>query len=886
MKTFTKIYYPVLAVFFALMFAFAFADAYGGGAKNGFDAEFYPNADEHLKTLAAEGRNVYNAPHLIASRGYILNYLANFSEPRDEGMNAVDGEDGMNDAEIYAPSDGVPKPTTAVQTAIVSQETQKRISSLKGGVYAVEKTVNNIILYVPGSVTRGGGAGDAVLLTAHYDSVKNGAMDNASSVSAMLETARYIVEGGAEYKNDLLFAFTDAEEEGMFGAYALMYQFKGFNNAVSRVKFAANFDSLGNAGSLLMFQSTPGYPKLISTYRKLNGGTFTSSIADTVYNSMSNFTDFEAFGDVPALNFANVGGTAVYHTDDDNAGNASRRVIKEQATMMYKLCDFYGGYDLNNLTAKGGGSVFFSYFDITTVSYPFAVAYAVGGVMLALVAAIVVLNRRKKAFAWRRAGAGAFVQALTLAATVAALYAAYFLINLTLALFGVIPVRAIGGIRYANPAIITGALLMAGALAAMFYIVFKRAFAVKATDVVRGNALLFALFAVALSFAAPALSYIFAVPALLQLCVMLLYVLFKQKYRQKFSRDFERLFLYTVPVILSLPLVIPVVVIAAAALSSAMLPVITVLFLLAAGTILPHADKLKPALDVLAKRLPAKKVRYESTVTEPVEDKAKKGKFTMQTFKRVEVQKTPWNYKNRFGIALVCVIAALTVIFGSSFGPSFNANIYGPRNVNNLVYDNSVVYVWENDSAGTATKTVEIHDLTAYKYFAEHVRGYKWNGGKKAYVKEYNNKVIDTDNLFKFPDVNKTGSVYTFTTFESNSRIVVDIAGAANVTKFIFNAADRDADDDYDGLVYDNTSAADSLTFRLPYGYGGFTMTVETVSDASPSLDITYTEECIGSALAEDITDVELLREKFAGDGNIGGFITASVILKYTKTAV
>ena len=50
------------------------------------------------------------------------------------------------------------------------------------------------------------------------DNINNGAMDNASGVSVMLETARLFVESDKEFKRSIMFLSVTAEEKGLLGA--------------------------------------------------------------------------------------------------------------------------------------------------------------------------------------------------------------------------------------------------------------------------------------------------------------------------------------------------------------------------------------------------------------------------------------------------------------------------------------------------------------------------------------------------------------------------------------------------------------------------------------------------------------------------------------------
>jgi hypothetical protein len=85
----------------------------------------------------------------------------------------------------------------------------------------------NVLAVLPGSDPAL--AGEYVLLMAHLDGlgvqdkpgeddIHNGAMDNATGISTMLEVARAMVESGARPRRPILFAAVTAEEHGLLGA--------------------------------------------------------------------------------------------------------------------------------------------------------------------------------------------------------------------------------------------------------------------------------------------------------------------------------------------------------------------------------------------------------------------------------------------------------------------------------------------------------------------------------------------------------------------------------------------------------------------------------------------------------------------------------------------
>ena len=104
--------------------------------------------------------------------------------------------------------------------------------------------INNIVAYRKGTKP-----GKAILNIAHYDSQPNtpGAADDGIGVAAMLETAR-AVKSLAPVQNDIIFLFTDGEEQGLFGAKSFVEENPLFKN----ISIAMNWDFRGTQVLLLL----------------------------------------------------------------------------------------------------------------------------------------------------------------------------------------------------------------------------------------------------------------------------------------------------------------------------------------------------------------------------------------------------------------------------------------------------------------------------------------------------------------------------------------------------------------------------------------------------------------------------------------------------------
>lgn len=107
--------------------------------------------------------------------------------------------------------------------------------------------LRNVIGCIPGKKQN-----EFVIVGAHYDhlgtdpslygdSIYNGADDNASGVSAVLQIARAFVSAGVRPERTVLFAYWDGEEKGLLGSKAFLQDFP----RPERIKAYINFDMIG-----------------------------------------------------------------------------------------------------------------------------------------------------------------------------------------------------------------------------------------------------------------------------------------------------------------------------------------------------------------------------------------------------------------------------------------------------------------------------------------------------------------------------------------------------------------------------------------------------------------------------------------------------------------
>lgn len=178
------------------------------------------------------------------------------------------------------------------------------------------------------------GAGRAIVLLAHYDSVPAGpgAADDESGVATVIETARALIARGLKSRHPIIALLSDGEEADLLGAAAFLHD----PMLKKRVGAVINVEARGNKGPSILFQTSPGDGPLIDLYAKYASDYTTSSLYHEIYRFLPNDTDLTLFiGDgFPSFNFAYVGGLADYHTANDTRAHLDPVSLQEHGDNM------------------------------------------------------------------------------------------------------------------------------------------------------------------------------------------------------------------------------------------------------------------------------------------------------------------------------------------------------------------------------------------------------------------------------------------------------------------------------------------------------------------------------------------------------------------------
>jgi hypothetical protein len=256
-----------------------------------------------------------------------------------------------------------------------------------GTRYREAGRVQNILARLPGSNP----TGKAVLVMAHYDGVEAGpaAADDGAGSAAMLETLRALRARKRPLDHDVIALFTDGEEAGLLGAAAFVREHPWAKD----VAVVLNFEARGTSGRSYMFETGSGNLDVARALRSTRDAT-AGSVFARIYRVLPNDTDLSevAVLDLPALNFAFADGVERYHTSHDDVAHLNTGSLQHHGLQMLAMARTFGSEPLPR--ARTGDGVFFDLPIIGLVVYPQGLELPLAILAFALVAALVVRDRR------------------------------------------------------------------------------------------------------------------------------------------------------------------------------------------------------------------------------------------------------------------------------------------------------------------------------------------------------------------------------------------------------------------------------------------------------------------------------------------------------------
>ncbi|MGH8876934.1 MAG: M28 family peptidase [Stackebrandtia sp.] len=333
-----------------------------------------------------------------------------------------------------------------------------------GGEVDVNQVVfgraHNVVATLPGTDPTG-----RVLLASHYDSVAAGpgAGDAGTPVAAIMETARALTEQ-PKPRNDIVIVLTDGEESGLLGAdaYARAHPSDGDDVVL-------NWEARGTDGPSLMFETSTGNSRLIEVYAESAPYTTGDSSMVEVYRHMPNDTDFTNFraAGYAGLNSANIGSPAWYHTPGDSLEHVDNATLQHHGANMLGLAAAFAETDLATIDSDTDTVYFHILGAFVSYSPGWGIAFAV--LSLGLLAAAVVIARRRRLLSLPRFGIAVGSIVLPLAVSVGLAQAMWSV--LTLARSGLADTR---GMLHAPAPFVCAAGLLCLAAVLAWYLALRR----------------------------------------------------------------------------------------------------------------------------------------------------------------------------------------------------------------------------------------------------------------------------------------------------------------------------------------------------------------------------------------------------------------------------
>lgn len=379
------------------------------------------------------------------------------------------------------------------------------INAQEGGP-VLAATVENILARMPGTDSR-----KAVLLAAHYDSVATGpgASDDGAGVATLLETMRCLRVGPA-LKNELMFLFTDAEENGLLGAKAFVDE----NPAAECVGLVLNFEARGIGGPAIMFETSRGNEWLIDEFAKAAPRPVANSLSYEIYERLPNDTDLTIFKSarLQGFNFAYIRGLNYYHTQIDSVENLDQGSLQHHGSYALSLALHFGnlGFEIGEEKERGD-AIYFNIPGSKLVRYPVAWALPLSLLCAIIFAAVLALGLSRKRLTLRGILFGFFAFLSSILASAIVVSVAWRVINGLRST----DVSVTATLPYNDVLYLVAWVMLAIALTSALYLWFGKRTSIENLTV--GALLLWLILALLTSLSLPGGSYLFVWPLLFSL---------------------------------------------------------------------------------------------------------------------------------------------------------------------------------------------------------------------------------------------------------------------------------------------------------------------------------------------------------------------------------
>ncbi|SOC15497.1 peptidase M28-like protein [Ureibacillus xyleni] len=385
-------------------------------------------------------------------------------------------------------------------------QTEEITTTNKGrSTFIITTTVHNVIVKLSGTEGK-----KAVVIMAHYDSVPfgPGANDDGVAVASMLEMAKNLKE--KDFKNDVIFLFTDAEELGMLGAKVFWER----HPLAKDVGMVMNLESRGSKGPMTMFQTSRQNGWLIEEFSKVAPNPVASSLTGDFYKLMPNDSDLTIpiNKGVPGINLAYGEGWTDYHSEMDNPDQLNRPTVKHVSNTIYELTNHFSQQDLT--TIKKTDKIYFSFLG-KVVHYSKDLMYIFTAAITILFMICIIRALKMKVLEWKKLLFGFLGIFVTMVLVGAVNFSLWLLIKSTWAN----DVKVWDTVYHANYFLIAFISLTVLLSIVLYQYLFKK---VARNELFVGGLIWWALLLIITTIFLPGATYLFAWPLLIMLLSILL----------------------------------------------------------------------------------------------------------------------------------------------------------------------------------------------------------------------------------------------------------------------------------------------------------------------------------------------------------------------------
>jgi hypothetical protein len=260
--------------------------------------------------------------------------------------------------------------------------------------YGTCSPVDNVIAIKPGTKAK-----NALMLTAHYDSgwTGPGAADDGAGMAAILEIARMAADF-PPFENDIVFLFSDSEENGLIGADA----FAKHHPLIDKVKAVINLEARGITGSSAMFETGDGNRRMIRLLSQHVDRPVANSLTYEIYKRMPNDTDYTVYKrkGIPGVNFAFSQGVAGYHSVIDDPDHLDMGSLQHHGDNAWGMLNALADRNLDRISSKEDAG-YIDVFGIRLTHYPESIALGLALVLGVWVLLAIGLAFRKDFRVWQ-----------------------------------------------------------------------------------------------------------------------------------------------------------------------------------------------------------------------------------------------------------------------------------------------------------------------------------------------------------------------------------------------------------------------------------------------------------------------------------------------------